>query len=91
LIECGCHVRAFRARAPWFRRNEVAAGLKRKPDPAAAGDAAALPVILPGNFDGKRCRMLLFYGGSADAVLTLARGDPFTRISGGIFRRPISR
>jgi hypothetical protein len=23
--------------------------------------------------------MLLFYGGSADAVLTVAHGDPFTR------------
>jgi hypothetical protein len=35
--------------------------------------------------------MLLFYGGSADAVLTVAHGDPFTWISGGIFRRPIWR
>ncbi|MFC6944351.1 hypothetical protein ACFQI9_05890 [Paraburkholderia dipogonis] len=65
--------------------------MKRKPDPAAAGHAAALPVILLGNFDGKRCRMLLFYGGSANAVLTLAQVDRFTPISDGIFHRLIRR
>ncbi|VVD27666.1 conserved protein of unknown function [Paraburkholderia dioscoreae] len=37
------------ARAPWFRRNEIAAGLQGKPGPAAAGHAAALPAMLPGN------------------------------------------
>ncbi|WP_243671889.1 hypothetical protein, partial [Paraburkholderia kirstenboschensis] len=57
------------------QENEVAAGMK---------DRARRPRVtlqhLP-DVAGKRCRMLLFYGGSSDVVLTVGSGDPFTAIS----------